>query len=380
MEHNSYYKKGGETQPKPKPKTGKKSKPKEPQIVRYYFEDEPFEYAKGGATSNYSSITIKADYPKYKRKPAFTTYYKVDTSKTYPIGGRAEDGYRLLFKDGKKSDTYITIADLQKIAKGESVDSDGVTMSKSDKYAKGGEVGKWTYEKKDGQYILKNNQKAVRIGYLKDQSFKVVNDLLSKLNSDKSDNYSVSFYLTNKGAVMDMDLFDSVFIGYETEKDEDDRLNVYGLETPIANYIGKMKMYVNKYHIEENEMYAKGGTAKPKPTNKEVYENGDVVDSYPSDVGGSNASIDYIIDFNGKQYIVTVDEETEKVINPNKTAQINDNDEFAKGGTAKPKPKKGKKRKPKEPKIIRGWVDDEPYYYEKGGSTKNCWCYDIGGL
>jgi TPR repeat protein len=52
MEHNSYYKKGGNTQPKPKPTMGKKVKPKEPQIVRYYFEDEPFEYGKGGNTTS----------------------------------------------------------------------------------------------------------------------------------------------------------------------------------------------------------------------------------------------------------------------------------------------------------------------------------------
>ena len=53
MEHNSYYKKGGETQPKPKPKTGKKTKPKEPQIIRGWVDDEPYEYGDGGNIPDY---------------------------------------------------------------------------------------------------------------------------------------------------------------------------------------------------------------------------------------------------------------------------------------------------------------------------------------
>jgi hypothetical protein len=61
-----------------------------------------------------------------------------------------------------------------------------------------------------------------------------------------------------------MSLFDSVFVGYEAEIDEDDRFNVFGLETPIAEYIGKMEKYVKKYLIEKNDDYAKGGLAKKR--------------------------------------------------------------------------------------------------------------------
>jgi len=59
MEHNSYYKKGGETQPKPKPKMGKKAKPKEPQIIRGWVDDEPYEYGDGGAIYKGNNVKIK---------------------------------------------------------------------------------------------------------------------------------------------------------------------------------------------------------------------------------------------------------------------------------------------------------------------------------
>ena len=54
-----------------------------------------------------TNITIKADYLKYKRQPAFTQFYKIDTSKIYPLNGRGEDGYRLFFIDGRPSGSYI---------------------------------------------------------------------------------------------------------------------------------------------------------------------------------------------------------------------------------------------------------------------------------
>lgn len=44
---------------------------------------------------------------------------------------------------------------------------------------------------------------------------------------------------------------------------------------------------------------------------------------------------------------------------------------MAKGGKAK--------KKEKDPPIVRGYMDDEPYEYGQGGSA-GCWCYEIGGL
>ena len=42
-------------------------------------------------------------------------------------------------------------------------------------------------------------------------------------------------------------------------------------------------------------------------TNKEVWDNGEVVDSMPSDEGGSNASQDHVIEYKDKTYVVTTD-------------------------------------------------------------------------
>lgn len=44
---------------------------------------------------------------------------------------------------------------------------------------------------------------------------------------------------------------------------------------------------------------------------------------------------------------------------------------------------KGKKKavkKPKEPMVVRGYFEDEPYEYGNGGSTYDSFCYTIGGL
>jgi ribosomal protein L20/predicted transcriptional regulator len=140
------------------------------------------------------------------------------------------------------------------------VDSKGV-----EQFADGGSIdAKWTYIKSSGEYILTKGEKQVRLGYLKNISFNDVSSLVDELNYNPFENYAVSFYLTKLSASQDMSLFDSVFIGYETEIDEDNRINIFGLETPIAEYIGKMKKYVKEYVIEEDEdEYANGGSFAP---------------------------------------------------------------------------------------------------------------------
>jgi hypothetical protein len=142
----------------------------------------------------------------------------------------------------------------------------------NNKMAKGGGVGdEWSYIRISGEYILKKGEKQVRLGYLKNTSFNDITSLVEELNSNPFENFAVSFYLTKTGASQDMSLFDSVFIGYETEIDEDDRLNVFGLETPIAEYIGKMKKYVKEYLIEKNDEYAEGGEIKVNRMTKQDY-------------------------------------------------------------------------------------------------------------
>jgi hypothetical protein len=140
-----------------------------------------------------------------------------------------------------------------------------VNLDKGERYDDGGGVGdKWSYIRISGEYILTKGEKQVRLGYLKNNSFNDITSLVEELNSNPFENFAVSFYLTKTGASQDMSLFDSVFVGYEAEIDEDDRFNVFGLETPIAEYIGKMEKYVKKYLIEKNDDYAKGGLAKKR--------------------------------------------------------------------------------------------------------------------
>ena len=53
-----------------------------------------------------------------------------------------------------------------------------------------------------------------------------------------------------------------------------------------------------------------------------------------------------------------------------------DVEKYAKGSTIKGK---SKKKKVKQPMVVRGYFEDEAYEYGQGGKT-NCWCYSIGGL
>jgi hypothetical protein len=61
------------------------------------------------------------------------------------------------------------------------------------------------------------------------------------------------------------------------------------------------------------------------PTNKEVFDNGFVLDSWMSDEGGSNQSNDLVIDYQDKVYLVTIDSETDEPIHPKRLAIIYDN-------------------------------------------------------
>lgn len=59
---------------------------------------------------------LEYTYPAHKKENSFTQYYTVDTSKTFPIGGRSEDGYQLKFlKSGNVSGTVITVLELLKV-------------------------------------------------------------------------------------------------------------------------------------------------------------------------------------------------------------------------------------------------------------------------
>ena len=44
-----------------------------------------------------------------------------------------------------------------------------------------------------------------------------------------------------------------------------------------------------------------------KLTNAEIFSLGEEVDSYPSDVEGSNASVEHIVEYKGKHYVIVTD-------------------------------------------------------------------------
>lgn len=112
---------------------------------------------------------------------------------------------------------------------------------------------KWSLVRNFGEYSLIKGEKIIKIGYLKKLRYSDVAQLVKQLNDNAYEDFAVSFYLTDYGLSQNKTLFSSVFYGYETEDDEDNRLNVFGLEEPIANYIGGLKKYVKKYHIEEKD-------------------------------------------------------------------------------------------------------------------------------
>jgi hypothetical protein len=96
--------KGGKT------KKGKK----EPMIVRSYFEDEPYEYAKGGG--------IKEDLPKKKRERLDYLQSQEDISSLTPMQNRE---YEALVREYRKTNRY--------------------KKAQLDKYSEGGSIGGFNY-------------------------------------------------------------------------------------------------------------------------------------------------------------------------------------------------------------------------------------------
>ena len=77
-------------------------------------------------------------------------------------------------------------------------------------------------------------------------------------------------------------------------------------------------------HININDNLYKLYMRKNKKTsltNQEVFDKGDVIDDWASDVGGSNNSVDNVIELGGVKYLVVTDVEG-KVLNPNKKAAV----------------------------------------------------------
>ena len=84
--------------------------------------------------------------------------------------------------------------------------------------------------------------------------------------------------------------------------------------------------------------FAKGG----KITDSMVWNNmgyggdGEIIEHWASDVGGSNQSVDNIITYsNGKNYLVTTNFDQDMLVTPSKTATEWEDDDYAKGGRIK---------------------------------------------
>jgi len=79
------------------------------------------------------------------------------------------------------------------------------------------------------------------------------------------------------------------------------------------------------------KMSAAKGTKVAAPTNQRVWAQGEILESYPSDIGGSNMSVEHIIEYEGKKYIVNTNVDEDKVLYANQQAILQD-DTAAKGG------------------------------------------------
>lgn len=78
--------------------------------------------------------------------------------------------------------------------------------------------------------------------------------------------------------------------------------------------------------------YAKGGKITDSMIWNNMQDDGDIIEHWASDVGGSNESVDNIITYsNGKKYLVTTNFDQDMLLTPSKIATEWE-DEYAKGG------------------------------------------------
>ena len=227
------------------------------EVVGNYIRNEYLEggstYAEGGEIKKYIIVRGTKESEKY--------YYQK---------GSNEHNYKWL--SSKKGATIFTdIKEAEKSAD----ESDGDIVSFTT-YAEGGSVPSWKHFRQgDKWYIYYGNHsgdiiKSVGISAFKQRiPFTQILKLEDALNNN-TERGDASFYLADS---MDAEFFESAFEGYETEDDEGDRVNVWDLELPLTEYIGKIKKSVKDYHIDSDSVsyykqggstYAEGGVAGVK--------------------------------------------------------------------------------------------------------------------
>jgi hypothetical protein len=105
------------------------------------------------------------------------------------------------------------------------------------------------------------------------------------------------------------------FKEYESMGEEGANQFIYGYNLPLKG--GSM---------------ASGG----KITDSILWRNGEIIDDWASDVGGSNESRDNVIEYNGKHYLVVTNFDQDMLLTPSKNSQIWE-DAYAKGGKVEKK-------------------------------------------
>jgi hypothetical protein len=139
----------------------------------------------------------------------------------------------------------------------------------------------------------------------------------------------------------------------------------------VANHIGVGVSQINAYEMEQkrkdmNSNYAKGGSIGSARTKGRESQNWE----------------QELKEYAGENYNNLTAKEREEIISDMKKS-YDRNYSYAKGGSTDPKPSAqdilkrlgynipAPAEEVEEEKIIRGWVDDEPYYFAKGGMSKD---------
>jgi uncharacterized protein (DUF2267 family) len=107
----------------------------------------------------------------------------------------------------------------------------------------------------------------------------------------------------------------------------------------LLNSLGE---YAESGKLHGAGMFADGGKLKT-PTNQEVWNNGEIIENWASDVGGSNESTDNIVEYNGVNYLVITDAHEGVPLYPKSKADIWD-ETYAKGGGVGSKKDKAMKK------------------------------------
>jgi hypothetical protein len=95
---------------------------------------------------------------------------------------------------------------------------------------------------------------------------------------------------------------------------------------------------VSTYSIRVKAEFEKGGKITDSMVWNNMQDDGDIIEHWASDVGGSNQSVDNIITYsNGKNYLVTTNFDQDMLVTPSKTATEWEDDDYAKGGKVEKK-------------------------------------------